>query len=203
MSRLLSIFCIKIVLENTKPSVWRRLEVPSNMSLNNLAFALNAAMGWECSHLYLYECGEQEFGNPEYDEEGAWEDDRKIFVYQMAKKTKTFKYVYDFGDDWQHLITLEGEFPANPKEKYPKVIDGANACPPEDCGGVHGFEEYKEAISNRSHPRYREMMDWRGVFDPTDFDINLANLFLIRRKIPKNAKLMRFSKKMVNSMSRS
>lgn len=189
MSHPVSVYRIKVSLEGTDPLVWRELEVLSNMSLNSLAFAVNEVMGWKCCHLYLFEWGDRELGNPDYDENLTWEDDGRIQVHKVAFTDKPFHYVYDFGDDWRHSIEFITEGPVDRNERYPKCTGGANACPPEDCGGVHAFQEYKTAIADAAHERHRELLDWRGPFDPEEFDMDLTNLSLTRKKVPKNLKI--------------
>lgn len=80
-------------------------------------------------------------------------------------------YVYDFGDSWEHEIRLEKILPRE-KRKYPACIAGKRACPPEDCGGIWGYEEFLEIIKDPEHEEYEDMLDWvGGEFDPEHFDI--------------------------------
>jgi hypothetical protein len=81
------------------------------------------------------------------------------------------RYVYDFGDDWHHAIVYEGIRDRDAFRQYPRCLGGANACPPEDCGGPSGFVEFKRAVSDPNHPEHEEMLAWAGgSFDPTAFD---------------------------------
>jgi hypothetical protein len=79
-------------------------------------------------------------------------------------------YVYDFGDDWQHVVMYEGGARLDRRMTYPRCIAGARKCPPEDCGGVHAYAEFLEALGNPKHPRHAELLDWAGPFDPDHFD---------------------------------
>jgi hypothetical protein len=69
-------------------------------------------------------------------------------------------YAYDFGDDWQHVLAHEGLESAEESLTYPRCLSGARRCPPEDCGGVHGYAEFLQAIANRRHPEHRSMLEW-------------------------------------------
>ena len=192
MAKEVSIYQIKISLLGTEPEVWRRLEVTSNMSLNSLAFAINMSMGLECYHLHLFEIGNREYGDVEHDDYCEWYNDRNYNVSDAFKKNNTFRYIYDFGDGWQHEIIFEKEIQAIKNERYPKCLDGANACPPEDCGGIGAFAEYKEAIKDSKHPRHQEFLDWNGPYDPTYFDPQITKFKLRKWKIPSNLKLKEF-----------
>ena len=91
-----------------------------------------------------------------------------------------FVYEYDFGDGWQHAIKLEGTANAEPGIKYPRCTDGKRACPPEDVGGVWGYVEFLEAISDPEHERHEELMEWAGEFDPDEFSVDDVNRDLRR-----------------------
>src|SRR5881409_1325745 len=80
-------------------------------------------------------------------------------------------YVYDFGDDWEHLLVHEGEEPLDESVTYPRCLAGARRCPTEDCGGVHGYEDFLAAISDPAHPEHTWSLTWAGGFyDPDAFD---------------------------------
>jgi hypothetical protein len=81
------------------------------------------------------------------------------------------RYVYDFGDDWVHRVVVEKVVRADPNVAYPCCIGGRRACPPEDCGGVWGYQEFLAAISDPHHPEHESMLEWAGgEFDPEAFD---------------------------------
>ena len=80
----------------------------------------------------------------------------------------TVPYEYDFGDAWEHELTLEAILPRQASQKYPLCVDGARACPPEDCGGVYGYETLLTMIQDPTHEEHESMLEWlRGGFDPT------------------------------------
>jgi hypothetical protein len=79
-------------------------------------------------------------------------------------------YEYDFGDGWQHEVVLEKVTESEPGIRYPRCIEGARACPTEDVGGVYGFADYVEGITNPSHSEHDDYLEWNGPFDPAEFD---------------------------------
>jgi hypothetical protein len=81
------------------------------------------------------------------------------------------EYLYDFGDDWQHTVVLEGIEPPEVGVAYPRCVAGEHACPPEDCGGPHGYRDFLRVISNPRHREHEAMLRWAGGrFDPKHFD---------------------------------
>jgi hypothetical protein len=98
----------------------------------------------------------------------GWES--KVGDYIQSSDNRKFTYLYDFGDSWNHLIEFEGESEKQ-QSKYPICLDGARACPPEDIGGVPGYENFLEAINDKSHEEHEEFLEWvGGKFDPEKFD---------------------------------
>ena len=114
---------------------------------------------------------------------GGDEDEDGIRLSQVftGKKKARIVYEYDFGDSWQHEIVLEKTLEPEPKVKYPRCVEGARACPPEDCGGIWGYADFLEAISDPKHPDHRDMKEWiGGKFDPEKFSVDAVNKELRR-----------------------
>jgi hypothetical protein len=138
-------------------------------------------MGWTNSHLYEFIVQGLRIGLPdeefEIDSEPA--DSSSITLSDVMRKApllKSLTYWYDFGDDWFHELTIEKTLPADPKLTNPSCIGGKRACPPEDCGGVPGYEELLETLANPKHPDREELMESIGEdFDPEAFDMGFAN----------------------------
>ena len=107
-------------------------------------------------------------------EEMDYEDSTTTKISDILPKTGKrfrFEYEYDFGDSWQHEVLFEGCLQAEPGKRYPVCLEGARACPPEDVGGVWGYEEFLEAMADPSHERHDELREWvGGDFDPEAFD---------------------------------
>jgi hypothetical protein len=126
--------------------------------------------------------GEQLYGNPELMQENfeemGYEDSTSTMLSDLVPKTAkrfSFIYKYDFGDGWEHEVLFEGRPPVDPKTKYPLCLEGARACPPDDCGGVWGYADFLEAIQNPKHEQHEDMLELiGGRFDSEDFDAAAA-----------------------------
>ncbi len=183
------IFRLCIALAGTDPVVFRVVEVPAWFDFEHLHYVIQDAMGWEERHLYEF----QVFKNKS--------DKRGICIglenmdtgfnsnpppfYELSdlqlndvllSKWVRMKYLYDFGDGWEHQITQEGAGEAEPGAVYPRVVDGGNACPPEDCGGPPGYYHMQGAWKDRENPDYWWARENMGRdFDVTKFDLKKAN----------------------------
>ena len=177
------IYQFKITLKGTDPPIWRRIQV-KDCTLDKLHEHIQTAMGWTNSHLHQFTIGGVTYGDPELLLEG-FEDDPEIVdsletpVSQIVPedgKRLRFEYEYDFGDGWKHEILFEGYPQTEKGARYPLCVEGERACPPEDVGGVYGYEEYLEAMADFKHKRHREFSDWNGPFDAEAFDASVATM---------------------------
>jgi hypothetical protein len=100
-------------------------------------------------------------------------------------------YVYDFGDGWTHVLTVEKVLAPEPGVRYPRCVSGRRACPPEDVGGPWGYDGFLEVMGDPNHPEHDERTKWAGgPFDPAAFDIdevNEAMAWLARQPLPSSA----------------
>jgi hypothetical protein len=173
---------IRIGLHDIEPEIWRRVEVPLDLSLKGMHDVIQAVMGWQDCHLFEFTIGEKAYGLPDPE----WDHGRKILQAKLAKLetfiaqgVRTFDYVYDMGDNWQHAITVETVAPADASQKYPCFIDGARHAPPEDVGGIPGYYEFLEAVSKPRHREHKRMLKWYGgPYDPDDIDAHSLRLRL-------------------------
>jgi ribosomal protein S15P/S13E len=172
------IYRLKITLADAKPAIWRRVEVP-DLTLGELHEVIQVVMGWQNSHMHQFIVNGKYFGEAMTDDlDLDVEDEDGIRISQVFpdKKRARIVYEYDFGDSWLHDIVLEKTSEPEPKVKYPRCIEGARACPPEDCGGIGGYAEFLEAISDPKHPEHRDMKEWiGGKFDPDKFSVDNMN----------------------------
>jgi Plasmid pRiA4b ORF-3-like protein len=176
---------LKISLDEVEPEVLRRVEAPLAIRLDDLHLAIQIAMGWENYHLYEFRIAGIAWGIPDPDVPGS--DDplpaAKATLADLVERarTKTFQYLYDFGDGWEHTIRIEALTQAEPALIYPRLLAAQGRCPPEDVGGPWGYVDYLEAIADPNHERHAELLDWRGPgFDPNFVDANAIQIELDR-----------------------
>jgi DNA invertase Pin-like site-specific DNA recombinase len=170
-----TVYQLKITLKNIRPPIWRRIQVLSSTTLEQLHLIVQEVMGWDNYHMHQFSIAGIDYGQPQPEFNVRSEKTVKLSQVVKGEKSKFF-YTYDFGDSWEHEILLEKELPSTPDTNYPVCITGKRACPPEDCGGSWGYAELLEIISDSSHPEYEERMEWLGKsFNPDTFDINEVN----------------------------
>lgn len=184
------IYRLRTTLQGIEPAVWRRLEVPGSSTLRQLHLVLQEAFGWWDSHLHEFQLADATYGMSEVEVEDAPEvvrDDRRIRLQDALDVGAQTRYLYDFGDSWEVRILVEAVTPLDPLSRYPRCTAGARAAPPEDCGGIGGYEELLAALQPRKPVPADEDDDesdseddnrrrWIGGFyDPEGFDANAVN----------------------------
>ncbi len=174
------IFVLRIELRHIEPLVWRRVTVPETVKLKKLDRIIQECMGWTNSHLHAFDISDKRYGAKDMDDWGMDADllDGKRYAIRdvLGDAGFEFDYVYDFGDDWEHRVVVEAIGPATTLNNWPMCIAGEHACPPEDVGGVPGYEVFRQAMADPSHSEHADYWKWvGGPFDPTAFDMNLAN----------------------------
>lgn len=171
----------KVVLSEVVPRIWRTIQVPATYSFWDLHVALQDAMGWRDCHLHLFRVADPvsgravQIGIPDDD---PFEGDEPVlpgWEFPIApyfpRPGVVGRYDYDFGDGWEHTLTLEAIVQRQRHTKYPICLSGARACPPEDCGGVGGYEGVLAVIRDPDHEEYESTLEWLGAeFDPERFD---------------------------------
>ena len=173
------IYQIKVGLRGAKPPIWRRLLVPGDIGLGRLHNVIQAAFGWNDSHLHVFETPYGEFGQA--DRELGHRAEAPVTLEQVAPAaTDTIRYRYDFGDDWEHEIRVEKILDRDPALTYPCCTGGRRAAPPDDCGGIWGYGELVEILADPRHPEHRDRLEWLDLddpsqFDPAAFDVNEVN----------------------------
>ncbi|MGH6889324.1 MAG: plasmid pRiA4b ORF-3 family protein [Rhizomicrobium sp.] len=167
---------LKITLDDVKPQVLRRIDVPVAIRPDRLHLALQAALGWTNSHLWEIRVSDTGWG-PKFEDD--WGDGpldaARARLIDVLEDTgaRTLHYLYDFGDSWEHTIKIERIGDALPEIDYPVLVEARGRCPPEDVGGFPGYEEFLDALADRKHPRRAEFVEWHGAaFDPNDLDID-------------------------------
>jgi hypothetical protein len=173
-----SVFQLRVTLKHAEPAIWRRLLVPADITLGKLHFVLNEVMGWTCSHLHSFALRDRRFGDPglDADSELGFEDERKVKLESLVGEKQSLRYDYDFGDSWEHEVLVEKRLEVDERLCYPLCTGGARACPPEDCGGVPGYESLVAALADSDDDEHDELLTWvGGHFDPEGFDVNRTN----------------------------
>jgi len=172
------IYELDVRLIGIEPPIWRHITVSDQITLAALHHVLQVVMGWEHTHLHHFIVGTAYYGepDPEFDDIDV-KDDRRFKLRDIAReKGASFVYEYDFGDSWQHQVTVENIWPRTENSLAPRCFEGGRACPPEDCGGLSGYQNLLEALQDRRHPEHRELRMWAGPqYDPELFSVQAVN----------------------------
>ena len=180
MPEEIPILQLKVTLRDVSPTVWRRIQVRADSTLWDLHVAIQDAMGWMDSHLHAFIVRPKrdsdytmEVGVPDPEEPvnppvlPGWE----IPIWRfLNREGDAVPYEYDFGDGWEHDVHLEKILTPETGMSYPRCLDGARACPPEDCGGPGGYENLLRILTDPADPEHASMRAWVGeYFDPDAF----------------------------------
>lgn len=169
----------KISLLDIEPTIWRRIQISDLCTFWDLHVAIQDVMGWLDYHLHHFEMnysieeGKHFMGIPDDEDYGVYKTlpgwEYRVRDYLLINEQ--FIYKYDYGDGWQHRVEYEGLHEKQPDVKYPICIAGERACPPEDVGGVPGYERFIEAIKTPRHPERQSLLEWvGGAYDPEQFN---------------------------------
>ena len=180
-----AIYTVRIELQHIDPLIWRRVHAPTDISLSKLHDMLQVVMGWTDSHLHSFRIGDLVYTNSEdFADLDMLPEKGRSLAALLGDTIQEFEYEYDFGDGWQHHIIIEATNKSVVDWPYPLCVAGKRACPPEDVGGVPGYEDFLKAIANPKHEEHDDMLVWiGGAFDPEGFDINCVNRELRRLRL--------------------
>ncbi|MBK8267027.1 MAG: plasmid pRiA4b ORF-3 family protein [Planctomycetes bacterium] len=180
-----SIFELKVSLIGSRPLIWRRFEMASYYTLDDLHNVIQFVMGWYDCHMHQFIVdADRRYGPPPPADlvNDIWADEKlqnsqSIAISALEDELKKgIQYEYDFGDSWLHEINLVKSLPMGRTNHKPVCLAGKNACPPEDCGGLHGYYHMLDAIKDPKDGMYEEYTEWLGTeFDPAFFDIETVN----------------------------
>jgi hypothetical protein len=174
------VYQLKITLKDIRPPIWRRVQVP-DCTLGDLHEVIQTVMGWTDCHLHQYIINGEYYGPLDPDDNGfdmETEDEEGVLLSQIIRggRKVRFRYKYDFGDGWLHDIVFERVLKREPEVKYPRCVDGARSCPPEDVGGPWGYADFLAAIADPEHERHEIMREWfDDKFDPERFNLKKVN----------------------------
>ena len=189
---------VRIELKDTDPLIWRQVEVPTSITLKVLHDIIQITIGWFDYHLWEFTIAGRRYGLP-MDEDWGTEprkDAAKVRLREVLKPGRTvIDYLYDFGDGWEHRITVTDVRQGDPDLAYPRYLGGQGAGPPEDCGGVPGFYDLLEARADPDHPEHAQAVEWLDDYDPDDIEILPIKYALGRIAARRNAAKTRLAKK--------
>ena len=174
---------LRIDLQEVRPPIWRRVRVPSAITLAELHDVVQIAMGWTDSHLHRFVVGGERYTIDPVERELDALDSSKVTLAEVAPRPKAvLGYEYDFGDDWKHRVLVEDVVPSG-DEPGPTCVAGKRACPPEDCGGPWGYAELLVILADERHPDHEERLEWAGgPIDPEAFDLDGVDAELRRSR---------------------
>lgn len=180
-------YLVRVDLDGATPPIWRRLTLASDLRLDQVHEVLQTAFDWGGHHLHEF-----------YGDGPRWQAERFLSEFQvddgedgtpetevrldqvMHSPSDRLHYWYDFGDDWDHTIKLEEVLPRDSHAPLARVVGGRRAAPPDDCGGIPGYEQLLETVADPGHPEHAELCEWfemdGGVesarsFDPARLDV--------------------------------
>lgn len=168
---------VKISIQDIEPAIWRRLLIPSGITFHKFHKIIQAAFDWQDYHLYLFDFKDFLVVNSEADMpfQEVEKNPKKTKIDDVLKKYKQFLYEYDFRDSWRHDIVVEEIVSLAEEARYPVCLEGERHRPPEDVGGVGGYEHFLHIINDSQHPDYDSMLAWAEKdtggrkFDPAYF----------------------------------
>jgi hypothetical protein len=169
----IEIATVRIELRHTRPPIWRKVEAPTSITLTDLHAIVQAAMGWFDYHLWEFAVRGRTYGLPMDDDWGTEprQEAAKVRLREVLSPGKTvIDYMYDFGDSWEHRITVTDVRPGEPGVAYTRYIAGKLNGPPEDCGGLPGFYELIDARADPNHPEHDYAEEVLEDYDPNAID---------------------------------
>lgn len=200
-----SLLELRISLSGIKPIVWRRIALPNTSTFFELHVAIQDAFEWTDLHLHQFFTASpfqrmnlyKRIGFPMGD--GMDDDllDERTILLSKYLRTQGDElwYEYDFGDSWMHKITVNHTVQPIPNEKYPRLLDGAGSVPPEDSGGIGGYEHLLEVLKNPKNPEHNDMLEWLSIEKAEEFELPVFDPKNITFRDPKQA-LKEFEKQL-------
>lgn len=188
---------LRIELRRSEPVIWRQVEVPTSITLKVLHDIVQIVMGWFDCHLWEFTIHKRRYSLPMEEDRDTEprSDAAKVRLRDVLKPRKTFiDYLYDFGDCWEHRITITDVRLGEPDVSYPRYIAGEHNAPPEDCGGIPGFYATLEALADSQHPDHAEAAEWLDEYDPEMIDELPIKYALGRIAARRNAARARLAK---------
>lgn len=188
---------VRIELCDTEPTIWREVDVPTSMTLKGLHDVIQAVMGWFDYHLWEFTIAKQRYGLPDDEDWGG----QPRFLAEKVRlrdvlnpRRTTIDYLYDFGDSWEHRLTVSKIRQGDPNLSYPRYVGGEQNGPPEDCGGIPGFYDMLDILADSEHESHEEISEWLDGYDPGAIDEDIIRIALGRIANKRNAAKKRAAK---------
>ncbi len=184
-----TVYQLKVGLKGAKPPIWRRIQVPASTTLAQLHDIIQICMGWADCHLHQFVINKTTYSPPIKEETffpNRSKNEANFTLQDLAAEIQPrFQYIYDFGDDWLHQITVEKTLPLNEAQPSPLLLTGRRTCPPEDIGGLHRYMHVLNVVTDPEDEEHEEMAEWLGEdFDPARFNKDdIAKINKLLRKL--------------------
>jgi len=163
-------------LVDSEPPIWRRFQTSDQATLRELHEVLQRVMGWQDAHLHAFEWKANRYAPVQFGLDDTQDTQATTLADFKLQVGAELTYTYDFGDGWLHLLTVEALPELDAGNHLPRCLEGDRACPPEDCGGIWGYEELLERLADPEDPDYEDLLTWIGPdFDPEVFDVDAVN----------------------------
>jgi hypothetical protein len=179
------VYVLRVNIKDIEPQIWRELSVPADYTLGDLHDVLQIAFGWDDDHLHSFTVNSVEYGMADldfkYDDEDMPDEDSVCLYDLNLHSRQKFRYLYDFGDCWEHEIRVSKIISTGAKDEdliWPHCLGGERAAPLEDTGGVWGYGSMLEALKDPAHKEYEDIHEWAGDFDPEYFNLEELNASL-------------------------
>jgi hypothetical protein len=181
-----SLYELSVTLLEIEPRIWRRFTVPSGIRLCCLHDVLQVVMGWTDVHAHQFEKDERSWGVIEYDHDPGMENEARMPLDKVLSEVgESIIYVYDFGDNWKHEVVLEKVLPLQLETLPLRCVAGERRCPPEDVGGVPGYQDFLDVTFEPRHEKFDHHRRWAGgPFQPEEFNLPAVNAVLLRMRLP-------------------
>ena len=189
---------VRIELEGSDPVIWREVEVPTSVTLRTLHDIIQVAIGWFDYHLWEFTIAKRRYGlsmDEDWGTEPRVEASKVRLRDVLGPRKTTIHYLYDFGDCWEHRLTVTKVRNGDSALSYPRYVAGEGNGPPEDCGGIPGFYEMLAAAGDPEHPDHAEITEWLDGYDPSEIDELPIKYALSRIANRRNAARARLAKK--------
>ena len=174
---------LKVSLKGARPPIWRRLEVPDDVMLEELHEILQVAFEWGGGHLHVFEGGGRAYADPSEEVEDT-SSEVGVRLTRVVPVGGRLSYTYDFGDDWVHMIEVEKRTPALDGVSYPRCTGGRRTAPPDDCGGIWGYQNLLEMHADPEFVADEDSREeWLLSFMPADFDPSAFDPAALNRRL--------------------